>query len=139
MSALTESRELEYKGDIQRLDIETAGDATYYKGGMLVISGGYLDKPADVADQVPVGVCSGVQGKAKVVASGDHDKLTVDRGLIWIPHSGADQADVGTLKYLGDDGDVVDAPGTNRNWAVPCLGWNQGSLLLDFANPVKTA
>lgn len=80
MSALTESRELEHKGDIRRLDIETAGDDTYYKGGMRVISVGYLDKPSDVADQVPVGVCSGVQGKAKAMASGEHDKLTVDPG-----------------------------------------------------------
>lgn len=42
---------------------------------------------------------------------------------------------MGTLKYLDDDGDVVDAAG-NRTWAVYCLSWKAGHLLLDFANPV---
>ena len=139
MAELTESRDYQVKGPVLILDVEAAGNDTYYRGAMLVANAnGFADVPTDTANQLPLGVYTGRQGQIVAVANGSHTKLELESGHILIPHSGAMQADVGKLFYLSDDGDVSETAGA-KTWALKCKGWKPGFLLLDFASPVRTA
>ena len=108
-----------------------------FKGGMLVYeatTGAYI-KPTDAAGLVPAGVYAGIQDDAlteqKSVASGEVAILTLERGKIWIAHTGAEQADVGKYHYLVDDGDLT-LTASQKTQSVLCVGLKPGYLLIDF-------
>jgi hypothetical protein len=136
MSALSAATKREFVGDQQVLNLKTAGNDTYYEGALLQIDAdGYADVPSDTASLPPCGVYSGRQGQSFAVANGDHDEIEVLRGLCWVAFSGAAQSDVGELFYLSDDNTLTQTAGS-KTWAVLCLGYKSGYVLVDFANPV---
>jgi len=134
--ALTAAVKREFVGPQQVLNLKTAGNDTYYEGALLQIDAdGYADVPSDTAALPPAGVYSGRQGQAFAVASGSHDEIEMLRGLCWVAFTGAAQSDVGELFYLSDDNTLTQTAGS-KDWAVLCLGFKTGYVLVDFANPV---
>lgn len=133
LSAITKR---EFVGNQAVLENKSAGNDTYYEGAMLVLNtDGYLDVPSDTAAEPPAGVYSGRQGQEKEVANGSHDTLEMLVGKVWIALTGAEQSDVGELFYLTDDNTPTQTAGS-KTWALLCVGYKSGYVLLDFANPV---
>jgi len=115
---------------------KTAGNDIYYEGALLHFDAdGYLAVPSDTAALPPAGIYSGRQGQGKVVASGSHDEIEMEVGLIWVAHTGAEQSDVGELFYLSDDNTLTQIAGS-KTWGLLCRGFKTGYVLLDFFNPV---
>jgi len=83
-----------------------------------------------------MGVYSGRQGSSFAVANGSHDEIEIERGWLWIPFSGAAQSDIGELFYLSDDEDVTQTAGS-KAYALMCIGYKSGYVLLDFDNLIK--
>lgn len=138
--ALTAARQLiETRGPTVILEIASAGNDTYYQGAMIVAdASGYGNVPSDAAALIPFGVYTGRQGQEFAVANGAHDKIEVERGLQWIPHSGAAQTNVGEVFYLSDDNTLTATIGS-KTWGVLCVGFETGKLLMDFNHPLKMA
>jgi len=136
MAALTAATKREFVGDQSILKLKTAGNDTYYEGALLQIDAdGYADVPSDTASLPPAGVYTGRQGQAFEVDNGDHDEIEVKRGKCWVAHTGAVQSDVGELFYLSDDNTLTQTAGS-KTWALLCVGFKTGYVLVDFANPV---
>jgi hypothetical protein len=138
--AITAKRTYETAGPVNRLQGKLAAGATYYDGQLVVLNGGLFTIPTDTAGRIPLGILTGFGMEPgtgrKVVAGGDNSQdAEVIRGLVWIPFSGAAQADVGALFYFADNGDVTKTAGS-KNRPVLCVGFKAGSVLLDLNNPV---
>lgn len=122
--------------------LEAAGNDTYYKGAMLVANAdGYADVPSDAAALMPVGVYTGkaedgVLDDAYAVANGEHPKLVLEQGPVWIPKGDAAQTDVGLFYLAGDD--TLTGTKGSKTWAVRCIAWKTGYVLIDFGAPVYT-
>lgn len=137
--ALSAARKIDKMGITDFVPIATAGNDTYYEGALIAIDAdGYAAVPTDAATAIPLGVYSGRQGESFAVASGSHDKIAVERGMIWIPFSGAAQSDVGELFYLSDDADLTQTAGS-KAYALMCIGYKAGYVLIDFRNIIKVA
>jgi hypothetical protein len=137
--ALTAARKYTVVGKTDIIELATAGNDTFYEGALLIIDAdGYANVPADAATSIPIGVYTGRQGQAFAVASGSHDKIEIERGLVWVPFSGAAQSDVGELFYLSDDGTLTQTAGS-KAYALMCVGFKTGYVLLDFRNLIKAA
>ena len=137
MAALTAASKRTFVGVPEVLNLKTAGNDTYFEGALLHIdTDGYADVPSDTAACPPIGVYSGRQGQSFAVDNGDHDEIEVLRGKCWVAFSGA-QSDVGELFYLSDDNTLTQTAGS-KNWALLCVGYKSGYVLLDFASPVYT-
>lgn len=142
--ALSESITYETVGPMVRLSGAAAASDTYYKGAMLVYdASGNLAAPSDTANVVPAGVYTGYgidvssSGDGLVVGSGENPTIEVERGLVWIAHTGAAQTDVGATFFLTDDDTLADSA-SSANWEVLCVGFKTGYLLIDFAHPMKS-
>jgi len=134
--ALSAATKRTYVGHADFLERSSAGNDTYYEGAMLAIdTDGYAAVPSDTAAVPPCGVYSGREGQAFAVANGEHDKLSMRIGKEWIAHTGAEQSDEGELFYLSDDNTLTQTAGS-KTWALLCVGFKTGYLLIDFANPV---
>ncbi|HUW34104.1 MAG TPA: hypothetical protein VM223_21055 [Planctomycetota bacterium] len=132
--ALTAAVKRTIVGESQIVSIASNGDDTYYEGALLVIdANGYLNVPAGAATDIPAGAYTGRQGQALAVASGSHDELEMERGLVWVPFSGAAQGDVGELFYPSDDSTMTQTAGSMK-YAVMCVGFKTGYVLLDYRN-----
>lgn len=132
--ALTAAVKRTVVGDSQIVNIASAGNDTYYEGALLIIdANGYANVPADAATSIPIGVYTGRQGQALAVASGSHDELEIERGLVWVPFSGAAQSDVGEVFYLSDDATLTQTAGSKK-YCLMCVGFKTGYVLLDFRN-----
>jgi len=135
--ALTAARKINRVGRTRQLALATAGNDTYFEGALIAAdANGYAAVPTDAATAIPMGVYSGRQGASFAVDNGDHDEIEVERGLLWIPFSGAAQSDVGELFYLSDDEDVTQTAGS-KAYALMCVGFKSGFVLLDFDNLIK--
>lgn len=136
--AITAERTYETVAPVVRLEGVLGDDATYYKGQLVVIDAGKFASPTNAANKVPAGVLTGygfdpTGGGALAVADGATVKGEVVRGKVWVPFTGAAQTDVGLLFYLVDNGDVSKTAGA-KTWAVLCVGFKTGHVLLDFDN-----
>lgn len=135
--AITAARKIDLQGTAELLPLASAGNDTYYEGQLVATDAdGYAADPADAATSIPLGVYSGRQGAAFVVANGDHDEIEITRGLAWIPFAGAAQSDVGELFYFSDNGDLTQTAGS-KAYAVMCYGYKAGYVLVDTRNPIK--
>lgn len=137
MAALTERFEYEVVGDTRLYSNVALDNDVYYKGAMIVCdkADGKYKVPSDTVDLVPVGVYTGNDDDVDLayltIPSGVTKKIQVERGRIWIPKSGAAQADVGQFHYLADDGSVTLTKSV-KTWSVYCEGWKAGYLELNF-------
>jgi len=125
--ALTADRNYETVGPTVILEIEAGAADTLYKGAIVNIgTDGYLKVAADVASEVPIGVV-----KKQHVADGtSHEKVAVETGKIWLPHSGAAQTDVGAFFYATADDTLADSA-VNVGPLGLCVGWKSGYVLID--------
>ncbi len=126
--ALTADREYEtIPGQTILYEIEAGAADELYKGAMVNIgTDGYIKVAADVASEVPIGVV-----KKKHTADGAaHEKIAIEGGMIWLPHSGAAQTDVGALFFATADDTLADSA-TNVKAFGLCVGWKAGYLLID--------
>jgi hypothetical protein len=140
--ALSAGRTYETVGPMVRIQGQAASSDTYYKGALLAFnSDGYLAVPSDAANVVPAGVYTGhgvdAGDDSLTVGSGENPTIEVERGLIWVAHSGAAQTDVGATFFVTDDDTVADSA-SSANWEVLCVGYKPGYLLLDFGHPMKS-
>ena len=125
--ALSADREYEVQGDTEILELESGAADELYKGAVVNIgTDGYIKVAADVSAEVTIGVM-----KKRVTATGAHEKVAVERGKIWVPHSGAAVADVGALFHFDADDVAVDGAGSNVSGYL-CVGWKTGYVLLDL-------
>jgi hypothetical protein len=108
----------------------TAGAAgTYFKGALLKFETDGYTEPADgAAASVNVGI-----NKKKVTVLGSHaEKIEVETGKIWIPHTGAAQTDVGGLAYCVDDEAIDHAAQNTTDKALGLVvQFKTGYLLVD--------
>jgi len=136
MAELSAATKRTFVGVPEVLNLKTVGNDTYYEGALLQIDAdGYADVPSDTAALPPAGVYSGRQGQSFAVASGSHDEIEMLRGKCWVAFSGAAQSDVGELFYLSDDNTLTQTA-SSKTWALLCVGYKSGYVLVDFANPV---
>lgn len=138
--AITAKRTYESVGPVNRLQGKLAASATYYDGQLVVLNAGLFTIPTDAAGRIPFGILTGFGmdpgAGSKVVAGGDNAQdAEVIRGLVWVPFTGAAQADVGVPFFFADNGDVTKTAGT-KNRSVLCVGFKAGHVLLDLNNPV---
>ncbi len=137
--ALTAATKRSYVGKTDFLNLATAGNDTYYEGAIICIdSSGYAAVPSDASTAIPYGIYSGRQGQAFEVDSGDHDEIEVERGLTWVAFTGAAQSDVGELFYVSDDNTLTQTAGS-KTYALMCLGFKTGYVLVDFRNLIKAS
>lgn len=108
MANLSAARDYTVVGHPDQIEVLSAGNMTHYKGMLLILdSSGYAAVPSDGAAQWAAGIYTGMEGTALAVASGSHDKLTVERGMVWCYLSGAAQTDVGNYVFLADSGNLT--------------------------------
>jgi len=125
--ALTADYEYESR-PLNKFDKFRAGAAdVLYKGAIVNIgTDGYLKVAADVASEVPIGVMV----EQHVSDGSAHEEVRVERGRIWLPHTGAAQTDVGALFYATADDTLADSA-TNVGPLGLCVDWKSGYLLID--------
>lgn len=125
--ALTADYEYESRPQ-NKFDKVRAGAAdTLYKGAMVNIGvDGYLKVAGDVANEVPIGVMV----EQHIADGSSHEEVRIERGRIWIPHTGAAQTDVGNMFYATDDDTLADTA-TNVGPFGLCIDWKAGYLLID--------
>lgn len=126
--ALTADREYEtIAGQTVLYAIEAGAADELYKGGIVNIgTDGYVKVAADVADEVPLGVMK----KHHTSDGSSHEKIEVEGGQIWLPHSGAAQTDVGAFFYATADDTLADSA-VNVGPLGLCIGWKTGYVLID--------
>lgn len=125
--ALTADYEYKTNGVTKITAIEAGAADTLYKGAIVNIgTDGYIKVAADVADEIPIGVMT----KQHVADGSAHEKVEVESGRIWLPHTGAAQTDVGQLFYATADDTLADSA-TNVGPLGLCVGWDTGLLLID--------
>jgi hypothetical protein len=133
--AITTQREINTVGLVDRLAGVPKASEVLVKGSLVVIDAGYFAKPTDAANKYPVGIYEGVEcepgNDSYTAPSSGMPTVTVARGKIWVPFTGAAQADVGLLFYLADNGTVTKTAGS-KTWSVPAVGFKAGYVLLDF-------
>jgi len=140
--ALSAGTTYETVGPMVRVSGAAKASDTYYKGAMLSFDAdGYLAVPSDAANVVPAGVYTGhgidPGDEGLEVGAGENPTIEVERGLVWIAHTGAAQTDVGATFFLTDDDTLADSA-SSANWEVLCVGYKSGYLLIDFAHPMKS-
>ena len=143
--AITAHRDYETVGPVLRLKGVLKASEVFYKGALVVIDGGYFAKPTNAAKKIPIGVYDGggmEPGAANIAApgSGTLPEITVIHAPVWVPLAGASQADVGKLFCFVDNGTVIESLYKgSKTWAVPCLGFRTGEVLLDVTKPVDVS
>jgi hypothetical protein len=129
-------------GSTIRLANRAGASLTFYRGAYLVIDGGDYKLPTDAASKIPAGVYTGLNSDpatgALVTGSSGMPQIEVERGLIWCPFGSAAQTDVGLLFYLADSEDVTKTAGS-KTYALRCVGFKTGHVLLDFDNPIDVS
>ncbi len=127
--ALSADRLLEFSGVVESVAVKLTASVAYYKGGIVQFdaSTGYAKKPADVAGEFPFGVLKKAYASSAAVQDGE-----VLVGKIWVPFSGAAQADVGDWIYASDDATLTKTPPTNAGPAGIVVGFKTGYVLVDF-------
>ena len=136
---LTANRNLSVKGLSFIFGGKMEESITIYRNSFLIANAnGYADKPSDAANLMPLGLHTGTKGNIMTTGAGEHHEIEIQRIPTWCPFTGAAQGDVGDLFYLADDEDVTKTA-ESKTWALPCLDWKSGYVLLDFSNPIKTA
>jgi hypothetical protein len=139
--AITARRTYETKGPTIRIPGLPKASTTFYPGQLLVWDTGVLAPPTDAAAKIPAGVYPGTQVDAAAgersytSAASGNPEIDVERGLIWVPFSGAAQTDVGAKFYLADNGDVTKTAG-NKTIYVLAVAFKTGHVLLDFNHPL---
>lgn len=125
--ALTSDRNIETEAPSHIRAVEAGGADTLYKGAIVNIgTDGYIKVAADVASEIPLGTMK----KQHVSDGSSHEKVEVETGLLWIPHSGAAQTDVGALFYATADDTLADSA-VNVGPLGLCVGWKAGYVLID--------
>jgi len=136
--ALTAKRQLESKGRTEMIEGKFKASDVYYKGAILCFdTSGLLAVGAGAATDIPAGIYQGFgsdPGDAGLtVGAGVNPDGAVERGMFWIPFSGAAQSDAGEMFYVAGDDTVTQTAGTNTV-GMMCLAFKTGYVLLDFAN-----
>lgn len=137
MAALTAARQLEFVGAQEEISPKVAASDVYYKGALLVFDAdGYAAAPSDTAALFPAGIVTGIyddgdRSDAKSVGSSDHPRARLLRGKVWLPFSGAAQADVGEIFYIADDGTLTQTAGS-KTVGLVALDFKTGYLLFDL-------
>lgn len=138
MSALTADRDYAVSGRTEMIHGKLTESDIYYKGAMIQIdkSTGFMKVATNVTVERPVGVLKAGQ----TVGAGVNPDCEVERGKIWIPHSGAAVTDVDTFVHAGDDGDVLLMASQTGDPCGRVVDWKTGFLLIDFRQGLpKTA
>lgn len=135
--AITARRVYEYLAGTEfRLRGLAAASTTFYRGQLLCINSatGALTTPSDAANLRPVGFYTGhgidPGDDSLVTGSSGMPEIEALTGLLWIPFASAAQTDVGDWFYFADNGTVTKTAGS-KTWAVQCLGYRAGYVLLD--------
>lgn len=137
MAALTAPRVLEFQGQQEEISPKLAASDTYYKGGLLCFdANGYAAAPTDAAALFPAGILTGFyeggeRDDAFVVAAATYPRAVLKRGKVWLPFSGAAQADVGEIFYIADDGTLTQTAGS-KTVGLVALDFKTGYLLFDL-------
>lgn len=132
--AITAKRKWEIMGPSIQLPGKLAASLTAYQGQLVVINGGYFNSPSDAANLIPIGVLQSADGMVdgKIInANVTTTNAVVEKGLIWVPFSGAAITDIGLLFFLADNGTVTKTAGS-KTWKVVCEGFKEGHVLLNF-------
>jgi len=130
MAALTADRGYAVSGLTEILHGKLTESDTYYKGAMVQFdkTTGLVKVAADVAGEGVVGVLKAGQ----VVGAGVNPDCEIERGKIWIPHTGAAVTDVDTFVHAADDGDILLMAAQVGDPCGRVLDWKTGFLLIDF-------
>jgi len=137
--ALTAKISREYKGDQDELDLLFADSDIYYAGGIYIVDAdGKAAVPSDTASLIPMGIFTGVSDAgdrtdALTIAASNTVKGSFKRGLVWLPFSGAAQADVGEYFYISADDTLTQTAGS-KTVSITALGFKTGYLLFDLRN-----
>jgi hypothetical protein len=147
MANLTAPRQLEFVGEQEEIAPKLTASVTYYKGGLLVYTSGYGAKPTDAAALYGAGILTGefsgvgaeglIRDDAYAIGA-TALRGKIKRGKVWLPVSGAVQADVGVLHYIADDQTMTKTAGT-KTIAYTALDFKTGFLLFDLRQPIKAA
>ena len=130
MAALTADREVEVSGRTEILHAKLTESDIYYKGAMMQFdkTTGLAKVAADVANEGVVGVLKAGQ----TVGAGVNPDCEIERGKIWIPHTGAAVTDVDTFVHAADSGDILLMAAQAGDPCGRVLDWKVGFLLVDF-------
>lgn len=125
--ALSADRNIATVGPAVILHLNGGDVDILYKGAIVMInSDGYVEVAANEASAVAVGVV-----KEQVSVTAAHEDVEVETGMLWIPHTGAAQTDVGTLAYGTGDDAIDHAAGNNPAPLGLVVGFKTGYLLVD--------
>jgi hypothetical protein len=143
--ALTAGRKLEFVGSQQEISPKLAASDTYFLGALLCYdANGYAAVPTDIAASFPAGIVKGYYegggggDDAFVVAASTFPRAVLERGRVWLPFSGAAQADVGEIFYMADDGTLTQTAGS-KTVGLVALDFKTGVLLFDLTAPDRIA
>lgn len=140
--ALTKKTILEFENPTEKTSGLVNGNDTYYLNAMLVFDGstGYLTVPSDAAALEVAGVYDGNNDDGVdneyVVASGQHPRVGLKLGKVWIPFSGAAQTDVGDIMYVADDETLTKTAGS-KTIGYRALDFKTGFIQIDLRKPIK--
>jgi len=127
---LTADREYETSGNINTIHRAVMGAAdTLFKGALINIgTDGKAKVAANVASELPFGIMT-----EQVIGTGGDELIEVESGLIWIPHTGAAQTDVGQLFHASADDTLADGAGSNVGPLGMCVDVDvsDAKLLID--------
>lgn len=128
--ALAANRDYAVSGQSEILHGVLTASVTYYKGGIVQFGAatGLVKKPSDVALEYPAGVLK----RGYVAPASPAMDCEIEVGKIWLPLSGAAQADVGDWVYASDDATLTKTPPTNAGPAGIIVDFKTGYVLVDF-------
>lgn len=134
--ASTAPRKLEFHGEQDEISPLFAPSVTYREGDLLVaLANGLAGAPTDTADLIPLGVVTGQYSDGTrdyAYAMGSTSvRGTLKRGKVWLPFSGAAQADVGEPFYLADNNTLTKTAGSKTR-TIRALDFKTGYLLFDL-------
>jgi hypothetical protein len=136
--ALTARRIIEWKGSAQDQVAGLFADSDiYYPGGLYIVDAdGKAAVPSDTADLIPLGIftgeCSdGDRTDAKTISTSNTIKGVFQRGMVWLPFSGAAQSDVGEIFYVSADDTLTQTAGS-KTVGLRALEFKTGYLLFDL-------
>ena len=135
--ALSAARILGFKGPQDEVDLLFADSDTYYLGGLYIVdANGKAAVPSDTADLIPIGIFTGKSDDGdsvedKVIGASNAVKGVFQRGLVWLPFTGAAQSDVGEIFYISADDTLTQTAGS-KTVGLRALGFKTGYLLFDL-------
>ncbi len=102
---------------------------TYYKNALVNFNAdGFIVVAADTAAHAFAGL---VKEQVTVGAGETMDLEIIRDTLVWLPHTGAAQADVGALFHASADDTLSDGAGSNVGPCGQCVAFKTGYLLID--------